>query len=116
MIIKTVSFFFRISFFVPSFAENYTNVAVERLANSRMVNHFAAVVFYGRGIYLPGFGRWRGRTRTALVVYILQGLKNESLKLSNANSGEKAKLLCRSYGTLNATTFIFYQPCALNRA
>jgi len=26
------------------------------------------------GIYLPGFGRWRGRTTTALVFYILCGL------------------------------------------
>ena len=40
-------------------------------ANSRRVNHFVAIVLYGTGIYLPGFDRWRGRTRTALVFYIL---------------------------------------------
>ena len=47
-----------------------TNVVV-RFAYSRRVNHFAAVVLYGMGIYLPGFGRWRGRKTTALAFYIL---------------------------------------------
>jgi hypothetical protein len=44
-------------------APNYTNAAVAPLANSRRVNHFAAGVLLGYGIYLPGFGRWRDAQR-----------------------------------------------------
>ena len=34
---------------LPSFAANYTNAAVVCFANSRRVNHLAAVVLYGKG-------------------------------------------------------------------
>jgi hypothetical protein len=35
---------------------SYTNAAVERLANSRRVNHFVAGFCLYMGICLPGFG------------------------------------------------------------
>ena len=53
------------------FAENYKDAAVVHFDNSRRFNNFAALVLYSTGIYLPGFDRWRGRTTTALVFYIL---------------------------------------------
>ena len=52
-----------------------TNASVERLANSRSVNHFT-VVFCFTSISLLSFGRWRGRSTTAfgiLSLYFCKG-------------------------------------------